>query len=107
MGVVGGIVREGISRGDLCLPNGMNAEELVFGLWSLANGAYSLIASSEPLEELGISEPFFQVRRHLQTLMDGYQFKPLAVDHDYLATVDRINEKVFQNESERIAVSVD
>ena len=41
-GIVAGIVRDGIAQGDLALPAEVVAEDVVFGLWSLTFGAYSL-----------------------------------------------------------------
>ena len=104
MSVVGGLIRDGIANENLTLPQEMTPEELVFGLWSMTTGAFTIIMSSDPLVELGIKSPFFQVRRHLQTMMDGYGFTPLSTEHDYFRTVDRINQEVFPNESKRAAI---
>jgi AcrR family transcriptional regulator len=104
MSIVGGLIRDGIAQKCVCLPDEMTPEELVFGLWSMTTGAFTIICSSEPLVELGIKSPFFQVRRHLQTMLDGYGFTPLSTDHDYVAIVERINTEVFPNESKRASI---
>lgn len=104
MAIVGGVIRDGMSSGNLVLPKDMTPEEMVFGLWAMTTGAFTIIMSSDPLTDIGIKTPFFQVRRHLQTLMDGYGFTPLTTEHDYSETVERINQKVFPNESKRASI---
>ncbi|MFT7642866.1 MAG: AcrR family transcriptional regulator [Pirellulaceae bacterium] len=100
MGIVGGIVRDGIASGDLVLPAEVNVEELVFGMWSLSFGAFSIIATSDSLVELGIRDGFEAVRLNITHMLDGYGWKPLSKNHDYLATVARVQEEVFRDESQ-------
>ncbi len=103
VGLVSGIVFDGISRGDLTLPEEMKPEDLVFGLWSQSFGAYSIITTSDSLEELGISEPFSTLRRNISIMLDGYGWKPLGKDHDYDAVQTRIQNEVFADECRAIA----
>ena len=57
IGIVTGVIRDAIARGDLKLSEGDRPEDLVFGLWSLSFGAYSIIATSDSLVDLGIRGP--------------------------------------------------
>ena len=98
MGIVSGIVRDAVTAGDLTMPDGMSAETLVFGLWSLTFGAFSIIATSESLGELGVANPFLAVREHVLRLLDGYHWQPLSAEHDYEAVRQRIEEEVFADE---------
>ena len=102
-GIVAGVVRDGIAHGDLALPEGGVPEDIVFGLWSLTFGAYSLIATSPKLEELGLNDPFLIVRQQSEALLDGYPWKPLSKDHDYDATRERLLETCFASEAKRLA----
>ncbi len=60
-GVVAGVVRDAVAQGDLALPNELAPEDLVFGLWSISYGAFSIITTSDQLVDLGIREPFMAV----------------------------------------------
>lgn len=97
MGIVGGVVRDAIAQGDLQL-DGMAVEDLVFGLWSMSYGALSIISTSESLEELGISEPFSAFRTNINTLLDGFGWRPLFGEQDYEQVRQRIQVEVFSDE---------
>ncbi len=76
MSIVSGIVRDAVACLDLKLPDGMSAEEFVFGFWSLTFGSQILIATSSSLSDIGIEEPFKSIRYHCWTLMNGYGWMP-------------------------------
>lgn len=103
MGVLAGIVRDGIARGDLALPDGCRPEDLVFGLWTLTLGAYEMISDNQSLLDLGISEPFLSVRNSQTFLVDGYQWHPLSTEHDYDAVRKRVSEELFADEFRAIS----
>lgn len=98
VGIVSGIVRDGLASGDLMLPVGTTPEDVVFGMWSLSFGAYSIITTSESLRELGIGEPFEVVRNSMARLLDGYGWAPLSVDVDREELMGRISQEVFPDE---------
>lgn len=95
---VAGLVRDAIAQGDLQLAQGTAVEDLVFGLWSLTYGGYSIIGTSQSLGELGVSEPFGVVRDNCDKLLDGYGWLPLAGDHNFNDARNRIRNKVFSDE---------
>lgn len=103
VGICAGIVRDGIAQGHLKLKNGATPEDIVFGLWSMAEGAYSIIATSDAMTELGITEPFHAVRNNWHHLLDGYGWEPLAAKHDYAVSTGEIARAVFPNEFQAIA----
>ena len=82
MGIVTGIVRDAIANGDLALPSDVTPERLVFGLWALTTGAYSLAFTSQSLSQLGITDPSAIVRTHVCHLLDGYGWSPLSATHE-------------------------
>ena len=98
IGIVAGIVRDAIARDELELPENSSPEDLVFGLWSMTYGAYSIIATSPSLIELGIHDPFEAVRENQTRLLDGYDWKPLSGEHDYQVVYERIREELFHEE---------
>ena len=98
MGVVAGIVRDGIARQDLELPPEMQPEDIVFTLWSLSFGAHSILSQSGSLSELGIDEPFRAVRHGINHALDGFGWHPLSGEYDYLALFDRLPEELFADE---------
>lgn len=104
IGVVGGIVRDGIASSDLNLGESATPEDIVFGLWSLAFGGYSIIATSNSLTDLGILNPFETLRRNYNRFLDGIQWNPLSSEVDYDAVFERVCEEVFGNELQQISV---
>lgn len=99
MGVVSGIIREGVAQRDLQLPKGLAPEDIVFGLWAMTFGGFSIIATSDSLEDLGIREPFEAIRQNITRVLDGYHWRPLSTEHDYDLVLQRIREEVFADES--------
>lgn len=98
VGICAGIVRDGIAQGHLQLQEGATPESIVFGLWSMAEGAYSIIATSDAMSELGIEEPFVAVRSNWHHMLDGYRWKPLSSEFDYPAAMQEIAQKLFPDE---------
>ncbi len=98
VGIVGGLVRDAIAQGDLELPPDFPPGDLVFGIWSLAYGAFSILTTSDQLPELGISDPYLAVRKNIMVMLDGYGWQPLSSDHNYEAIQQRIAQEVFPDE---------
>ena len=96
--IVGGVVRDAIAQGDLSLSENCTPEDLVFGLWSLNFGAYTIVTSSESLEGNGIADPIAALRRSQNLLLDGYGWKPFSYEFDYSQTMDQVREEVFGND---------
>lgn len=84
-----GIVREGVSAGDLSFGPGESAEALVFSLWALTDGTFGALNGGAPLARVGISDPFAEVIVSASRLLDGYGWRPLSGEWDYAATLER------------------
>ncbi len=97
-GILAGVVRDGMAQGELSLPDGITPEDVVFGIWSLAEGAFAEITTSEVPTELGIRQPFQAVRSSIRHLLDGYGWVPDSVTHDYSSTVQMVLKDVFAEE---------
>jgi AcrR family transcriptional regulator len=98
MGIVAGIVRDAVASADLKLHDQMVPEDVVFGLWSMSFGAHSIIAQSGSLTELGIDDPIVSFRHSINHALDGFGWKPLASDYDYLALFDQLPGQLFAAE---------
>lgn len=94
--IVSGIVRDGITQGDLVLPAWTSPEQLTFGLWALAFGAHSIMAH-KPLESLGIERPHDTLYYNYHIMLDGVGWQPLSHVWDYEQTRVRIRKEVFRD----------
>jgi AcrR family transcriptional regulator len=101
--IVGGVVRDAIAQGDLELPPSVSPEDVVFGMWSLSYGAFSIIATSDQLVQLGISDPYVAYRMNITRMTDGYGWRPLSTEYDYDQTRERIKNEVFKDEFRSLA----
>ncbi len=98
--MIGGVVRDAIESGDLVLTDGVTPEDIVFGLWALTSGAYSIIVTSQTLSHLVSNDPYETVRCHLAKLLDGYEWKPLSRDFDRNELLEDIRTKIFPDQPE-------
>ncbi|WP_197533964.1 TetR/AcrR family transcriptional regulator [Symmachiella dynata] len=103
--VVAGVVRDGVAQNHITLPADMTPESLVFGLWAMTDGAYSIIATSDAMIDMGIAEPFLAIRRTIQNVLDGFGWTPLSADYDFDAAMERIVKDVFPEEYSRLKQS--
>ncbi len=98
MQTVSAVVRDGMSHGDLTLGEPRSPEDLVFGLWSLNFGAYTIVTSSDSLEHTGIANPIAALRLSQNLMLDGYHWHPLSSERDFSATMDQVKREVFGDE---------
>ena len=103
MGVITGLVRDGIAAGDLELPEGFTAEEVCISLWSLTMGFQVLRGTDVPFGELGVADPAATQKKAGQLMLDGLCWRPLSGDHDYAAAAERAGREVFAAELELLA----
>jgi AcrR family transcriptional regulator len=96
--VTGGIVRDAIAVGDLKLPADFTPEQLVFGLWGLTFGGYSIAASSPSLTNLGIHEPMTAILINANMMLDGFGWLPLSSEIDLSKLIERIASELFASE---------
>lgn len=105
VGTVSGVVRDAIAAGDLVLPDDVAPEDLVFGLWSINFGAFSILSTSTSLADIGIKDPVEALRTDISMMLDGYGWKPLSTQYDYDATLKRIEREVFSHEFAQLGIS--
>jgi AcrR family transcriptional regulator len=89
------IVDEGVEQGDLVIPGGQPASTVAYGLLCLSFGG-STFESRYP--DIPIQQRNFNrhlaARLTLLALLDGYRFKPLSLDWDYIATIERVRKEL-------------
>ena len=98
MSIVAGVVRDAIATEDLELARGFTPEKLVFGLWAITYGAYSIVFASDSLGQMGLDDPFETVRDHTAALLDGFDWQPLSSEYDPKKVLKRIRKEAFGNE---------
>ncbi len=92
------VVQHGVAAGDLSLPEGVRPEEVVFGLWSVYLGAQIISHSSDTLGEIGIDNPIRSLRTNQHRMLDGYGWRPLSSQFDYMAHMDGVKAEMFRYE---------
>lgn len=92
MSIVAGIVRDAVARGDLQLQNGLTAEEMIFGFWSINYGSQVLAATSPSLSSLGVPNAPHAIRHHCFTLLNGFGWQPVSDFASHMANMDRFGE---------------
>lgn len=97
--VVVSIVKEAVAAGDLD-PRGMAPMELAVGSWALVLGTHNLVHAEGVLSDFDVREPYLLMCQHIQALLNGYGWKPLADALDpaaMRALIDRILSEVFDD----------
>ena len=96
--IVAGIVRDGVALRDLHLPDGMSAEELAFGVWSLTYGAHGLLQTGTPMKSMGVKNPFQSILYNANIMLDGVGWKPLSTELDYQSIQKQAAKTLFEDE---------
>jgi AcrR family transcriptional regulator len=98
MAVLADLVRVALDDHDLCLPEHVAPEDLVFGLWAMSSGAYEIISSGIPLFENGVTNPMAALWHNFTMLLDGYGWKPLSHEENYLEIGRRAWVELFSKD---------
>lgn len=107
MGLIAEQIQSAINLGDLQLPEGLSIDDMCFAAWSLSFGILSLSQAKELIQALpNLLDADAALFRHLNALLDGYRWQPLACDHDYQTTLQRAQqhlEPVLANLAKAVA----
>ena len=95
--LVSGIVRDGVASGDLTLPHPMTPDQIVFGLWSVTFGGYSIMECNETLQQMGIENGFQMVRDINYKYLDGIGWKALSTEFDFNEIYTRVRTEIFSD----------
>jgi AcrR family transcriptional regulator len=99
LGTLRSVIEEAQRHGDLELRYGTTVDEILFGTWGLVDGAYALIEGGVPKTSLSLEDPFDSVLRFWNSAADGYGWRPLSCDWDYAASLIRVRQEMFPEES--------
>lgn len=105
MHLVSGVLRDAVKEGHVQLKVGVTPEEVTFGLWTGALGAYVLMTSEVNLNALGVTDPRKAVWDNMHALLDGFGWRPLSKELDYEQTRRRILKEVFPKESTQLGMA--
>lgn len=105
IGIVSGVLRDGVEQGHVKLRKGVTTEEVSFGLWTGAFGAYVLMFSEVNLQALGILDPRMAVWNNIHALLDGFGWHPFFHDLDWEQTRIRIWKEIFPQEFQQAGVA--
>ena len=89
------LVREAVEAGDLILPEGLNVDQLAFGLWSVNFGGYVLLESDSPAYRNRITESQFTVGKMGTILLDGLGWRPLSHETNYAGRIKSFIQMAF------------
>ena len=104
IGIVFGVLRDAVKEGHLHLRQGVTIEEVTFGLWTGAFGAFVLMFSEVNLFALGISDPRKAVWENIHALLDGFGWHPFFHELDWEETRNRILNEIFPQECHQAAI---
>ncbi|MFT3780690.1 MAG: helix-turn-helix domain-containing protein [Nibricoccus sp.] len=102
-GIALGIIRDGISSGDLVLPAGLTPEKLLMALFGLARGLYLFNADDAAVAKWTSDLPATQ-QQLFSCACDGFGWHPFRQDWDYDETVQRIWREVFPVEAAQLGL---
>lgn len=92
------IVNDAVLRGDIRLPPGFDPHYLVHGMWALLVGTELTVQAPKCTPHMHVLDPHASVWHSIHRLWDGFGWKPLSTEWDYLATKSRILAEVFPTE---------
>jgi AcrR family transcriptional regulator len=97
-----GILRDGMASGELKPPYGLTAEQILIGVMGTTRGLYSIWASDSPVQKWinDSSELHFKL---INSIYDGFGWRPFSHEWDYSKTSERIQAEVFPDEFQLLA----
>lgn len=99
LGMLLGVISEGLANGDLNLAPHLSPAQVAFSLWAMSFGTIALL--QENVERCGVRQQMSlekELLNHLNLLLDGQQWKPYTPEHDWHASVERMKKTVFATE---------
>jgi hypothetical protein len=62
-------------------------------------GAQIIFTTSESLEHIGIRDPVLALWRNMNALLDGFGWRPLSSEFDYIAHITQVKEQLFPSQA--------
>ncbi len=105
IGLVFGVLRDAVEQGHVQLRKGVSIQEVSFGLWTGAFGAYVLMHSEVNLASLGISNPRKAVWDNIHALLDGFGWHPFFHELNWDQIRTRVLKEIFSHESHQAGMA--
>lgn len=88
-------IDQAMTDGDLQLREGLQKDDICFGLWSMAFGVTVLEQARDLIINMDISPDGFQLSRQLTCLLDGYGWRPMSHEQDYFKVLDQAQQHLI------------
>lgn len=95
--LVSSLINEAVNSGDLEL-HGLIPEQISVGIWALMIGTHNLVHAEGVMDDFNVKNPYRLFCRHLQTLLNGFGWKPLATpgnEAELDGLIERISRELF------------
>ena len=86
------VVQDGVTAGDLILPEGQTVADVSFANWAVGFGTTALLQTAQRAHSIARLDHGRALQRHVSLLMDGMHWRPLSSDWDYGETWERLND---------------
>lgn len=93
------IITDAVKSGDLEL-RGFTSDQIARGLWALSFGTHNMVHAKGVLRDAESHDPYRMMCLHLQVMLNGYGWKPLADLNDTRGVdrlIDRVRREVFDD----------
>lgn len=93
------IVADAVNAGDLSLQD-FAPQEICTSFWALCTGTHNLVHAEGVLEDFIVREPYRLMCRHVQVLLNGFEWRPLFNTRDAGALdiqIARIRRELFSD----------
>lgn len=89
------VVQEGVEQGDLVIPGGQPASTVSYALLCLSFGGNTFESRYPdiPIKHRNFNRSL-AARLGFLAMLDGYRFKPLSLEWDYIATIERVRKEL-------------
>jgi AcrR family transcriptional regulator len=93
------VAEEAVAQGQLKLPRGQTAADVVFGLYGVGVGMFTAVTTqAELFAEFGVSDPRDVFWTHCRAYLDGLGWRPFHTPAEHAQIVRRIQKEVFADE---------
>jgi AcrR family transcriptional regulator len=99
LGSILNVINAGLASGELGLLPHLSPSQVAFSVWAMSFGTIALL--HESLERCSVRTEMMLERElinHTNMVLDGLNWKPFTMDHDWAETVERLKNSVFPEE---------
>lgn len=97
------VISDGLAAGELRLLPHLSPSQVAFSLWAMSFGTIALL--HESLERCTVRTEMMLERElvnHSNLVLDGLNWKPFTLDHNWLDTIERLKSGIFKPEMDAL-----